>query len=123
MTNFLKNSKKYLIIVGLYILFIMLFSILNYAGLFINNTKYIIILVTFVFSFVCSYKEGKERQNKGYIAGIKTSLIIISILILIDFILIHSTFNIKRVLYYLLILLISIFGSITGINKKAANGH
>ena len=119
MINKIKNNKKNLILIGSYILFIIIISILNYFFLSINISKYLVIIATIILFCFFSYKEGKKRLNKGYLGGLKISLIEISILVILNLIFIHNPFNIKRFIYYLIITLINILNSIIGINKKA----
>ena len=119
MNNLIKKNKKNLILIGSYILSIVLISIFNLFFLAINATKYIIILITLSFIFIMSFKSGKKRLNKGYIAGIKTWIIFTLIIIIIDLLFIKNNCSFSRIIYYIISLLVSIFGSIIGINKKA----
>lgn len=103
------------------ILIITLFSLFNYLGLSYNITKYLLLLLVGGLFFVAGFIGGKKRQNKGYIAGFKASLIMIVSFIILNLILFNSPFNFKRMIYYFILLLSGIFGSIIGINKKAMN--
>lgn len=121
MVNWLKKFKKVLIITGVMILIITLFSLFNYLGLSYNITKYLLLLLVGGLFFIAGFIGGKKRQNKGYIAGFKVSVILIACFIIINLILFNSPFSFKRIIYYFILLLSSIFGSIIGINKKAMN--
>ena len=119
MINKIKNNKKNLVLIGTYLLVIFVISLLNFCFLSINISKYILIIANIVVFSIFSYKEGQKRPNKGYLGGIKISLIEISILIILNLIFIHNPLNMKRFIYYLIITLINILTSIIGINKKA----
>lgn len=119
MVKCLKKIKNGLIIAGIVILLITMLSLFNYLGLSYNITKYILLLITVAIFFIAGFSGGKKRQNKGYIAGFKVSLIMIASFIILNLILFNSSFNFKRIIYYFILLLSSVFGSIIGINKKS----
>ena len=65
-----------------------------------------------------AYKNGIRSKEKGYLAGLKTSLLLLSILIIINLILTKKLFSISSLIYYIILILISVFGGTIGINKK-----
>ena len=66
--------------------------------------------------FENSFFLGKKSSKKGYLEGIKFGLLLIIPFVLYSFIL--KKFYYRLFLYYFLILLTAVFGSIMGINKK-----
>ena len=72
-----------------------------------------IIIISF---FISGFILGKKTINKGYLEGIKLSIITIIIMIILSIIL-HS-FKISNILYYLITSISIIFGSMIGITKK-----
>ena len=116
----IKKYKSNLIIIGVYLLLVIIFSILNYLCLPHKISRYLVLLTTIALVSIFSFKEGKKRINKGYLGGIKTSLLFILLCNLIDILLIHADYDIKRFIYYIILLLIGILTSIIGINKKAS---
>lgn len=102
------------------ILFISLFiiTLLDYFSLFSSNTCNILKLITVIISiFVGAFLIGKNSLKKGYLEGIKYALIIISLIFIINIIFLR-VININLLIYYIIILLSSIFGSMLGINFK-----
>lgn len=66
--------------------------------------------------FINSFILGKSSNKKGYIEGIKYGGIIVLILLLPT--LIFSKFKIRVLIYYTIIMITSILGSMIGISKK-----
>lgn len=118
MTKWLKKLRKWLIWIGIIIIFMTFFSLLNYWGVSFNITKYILLIFVGLFFWHAGYNEGKKRDNKGYLAGLKTSSILIGIFIISNLIFFNYPFLLRRVVYYFILMLIGVLGSIIGINKK-----
>ena len=103
MVNWLKKFKSGLIITGVMIIIITLFSLFNYLGLSYNITKYLLLLLVGGLFFIAGFIGGKKRQNKGYIAGFKVSVILIASFIILNLILFNSSFSFKRIIYYFIL--------------------
>ena len=100
-------------------LFVLIFliTILYYFNIINDKTFSILKLIILLFSiFVNSFILGKNTKKKSYLEGIVYGIILITILLLITLIL--SKVQIKLLVFYPLILLTSIFGSIIGGIKK-----
>ncbi len=100
-------------------LFILLFiiTILYYFNLINEKTFSILKLIIILFSiFINSFILGKNTKKKSYIEGIIYGIILISILLLLTIII--SKIKIKLLVFYPLILITSILGSIIGKTKK-----
>ena len=78
-----------------------------------NILKIVILLISIFFN---SLFLGTKAKNKGYLEGIKLSLILIIIFLIPTVIL--SNFNITVLIYYLIMILTSSLGSMIGINIK-----
>lgn len=100
-------------------LFVLIFliTILYYFNIINDKTFSILKLIILLFSiFINSFILGKNTKKKSYLEGIIYGIILITILLLITLIL--SKVQIKLLVFYPLILLTSIFGSIIGGIKK-----
>ncbi len=75
-----------------------------------------LILIT-INILISSFILGKQAENKGYLEGIKLSLLIIPIMIILTLIF-NQPFKIKIFIYYLIIFITAVLGSMIGINKK-----
>ena len=89
---------------------------------FINNTTYKILkIITLIISILInSYILGKNTISKGYLEGIKLGLLIISIFFILTLIT-SKSLKLSILLYYLIILITAVLGSMVGINKKKDN--
>ena len=113
---------KYLKLVGYYLLFailiVFLCSILNLIGVNSTITNLIIFISNVVMFFIGGFKCGIKSKEKGYLAGIKISLLLLLVLIILNLIYIRHIFNIPTLIYYLILVLIGTLGGMFGINKK-----
>ena len=119
---------KYLLkTLGFYAIFIILItficSLLNLIGVNSTFTNLIIFLFNIIMFFCLGFKNGKRVISKGYIAGIKMSLLFILLLIVINLFTARNFFSISTIVYYVILMLSGIAGSMIGINKKDANKH
>ncbi|MCI8569081.1 MAG: TIGR04086 family membrane protein [Bacilli bacterium] len=80
---------------------------------FFKSLELISIILTI---FINSYILGNTSNKKAYIEGTKFGGIIISLLLI--FTLLFSKFKIRVLIYYLIIMITSILGSMIGISKK-----
>lgn len=117
--NNLKKYSKFLIIwTVLLMIYIFLLLILNYTGLL----KYSVIvkfnfIIIAIMSFILGVFMGKKTTKKGYLEGLKIGLIITIILFILNLIF-YRSINLNTFVYYLIIVVGSIFGSMLGINLK-----
>lgn len=116
--NFLKKYKKTLILISLFIITILIFSFLNYTYI-INDTIISIVnyILVIIYSIIFGIQRGIKGKSKGYIIGLKFGIPIILILFIFGRIL-NFPLYFSNILYYFIILISIIFGSIIGKNKK-----
>ena len=96
--------------------------ILNYFNICDSNTVNILKLFTVIISMIIGgIYVGSCTKDKGYIQGLKIGLIYDVILFIISILVFHNSFHKEMIIYYLIIIVSSILGSIIGINKKKSN--
>ena len=121
--NFIKNvslSILYIILTMVILTFILtLFSYFNIIGDKVVSIFKIIIPV--VSLFIGGFLIGKKSLKKGWLEGLKLSLIFLILLIIFEYLALDQSFNIKNILYYLILSISSIFGSMIGISKKTTD--
>ncbi len=71
-----------------------------------------------VIYFIIGFKRGKVTSSKGWWCGIKNGLILCLTLLLISLIFFTKNIKLSTFIYYGILILVTIFGSIIGINKK-----
>lgn len=105
----------FLLISTIILSFFSYFNILN--GNIINILQ---LLISFISIMIGSYKQGISSVKYGYFEGMKVGGCFVLIFILINLLFIRL-FNIKNLIYYLLILILSSFGGMIGISRKKNN--
>ena len=117
--NYLKNvgiSFIYIICFLLGLTFIStLFNYINLFGnTFINVLKVIIPIISL---FVAGFVIGKRTGKKGWLEGIKLSLIFLAFLTIFNYLALDSSISLKTVIYYIILVIATTFGSMIGVNK------
>jgi len=109
--------KATLLITILLFISAFIINILYYYDIINNNLiKYFKMFLSIFSLFVGGIYIGKKANSKGYINGLKLSLIIVFIFIIISMIV--NNFKISRIIYYLIMTICITFGSMLGINRK-----
>ena len=112
--NYLKATL--IIIIGLFISSFII-NLLYYYDIISNNTiKYLKMFLSILFFFIGGVYIGKKTISKGYINGLKLSLIMILIFLLSG--IIFNSLKLSILIYYLIVTACITFGSMIGINKK-----
>ena len=123
MLYLIKYGKRLLWMIISLLLSLVFINTLYYFNFITTNTYKILEIIIFIINiFISTYILGKNTSKKGYLEGIKYSLIIISLFIVLT-LLINEPFKLKILIYYLIIIITSILGSTMGINKKKKNNY
>ena len=118
--KYLKKIGKSLLI-SIIILFVLTFimTLLNYINfLKFNLVNIFEIMILFITIFSGSFNMGKESKKKGWLEGLKFGGIFLIILIIFNYLGFNIKFEIKNLLYYLILLTSSILGGMIGISFK-----
>lgn len=94
---------------------ITLFSYFNILNVKLINVLKLIVIISSI--FIGAFIIGKNSLKKGYLEGIKYGLMFIGIIFIINIIFIKEL-QLSLIIYYLIILVSSILGSMFGINFK-----
>lgn len=114
--NYLKNIGYTFLLFLICTLFL---TILNYTGILTGNILNIFsTILLFISIFIGGILTGRKANRKGYIEGIKFGSIIMVMILLINLLIFKNKIHLISILYYLLIIFISMVGSIVGIAKK-----
>ncbi len=117
--SLIKYLKSILIIIISMIIGCLIITALNYFNVIDTSTVKHLKLFSMVLSMIIGgIYLGKHSSNKGYIEGAKIGILEVVILILINIIIFKNSINFENVIYYIIILISAILGSIIGINKK-----
>lgn len=113
--------KKMLTFIGIFWLIILggtlVLTILNYFNLFSSSIISVLkLLLPITAIFIVSYRLGKLSEKKGYLEGLKIGSVIVLLFLIL--VLLLDKFMVKSLLYYLILILSSVMGSMIGINKR-----
>lgn len=116
--KYLKNlGKSLLYTFGVMIVLTFIITIFSYFNLFSDSiTKVFKLLIPIISLFVGGILVGRCANKKGYIEGIKFGIIVDLIFVIFSFFI--KTLKVSSIIFYIILLISSIFGSMIGINKK-----
>ena len=117
--NYLKKLGKIVITTILSIIILgFILTILYYFDVINNNIYNIMKMIIVLLSlFINAYLLGKSSNKYGLVEGLKLGGIILIIMLILK-ITTNSSFDIRTIIYSIILLLTSSIGSIIGINKK-----
>ena len=117
----IKYLKSILYIFIYIILFSIIIGSLSYFNILGNTAVKIFELLAIIISmFIGSMYLGKHSNKKGYLEGLKIGLLMILLLFSFNFLGYDNSLSLTNLIFYGIILLSSIFGSVIGINKKSS---
>ena len=121
--NYLKNiGISLLYIIGIIIIGTFLISLLNYINfLGVKVLSIFKILIPIISLFTGGSIIGKKSNKNGWLEGLKLSLIFLIILLIFNYLALNTGFEFKNLIYYLILIISTCFGSMIGINKKEEN--
>lgn len=121
--NYLKNlGISLLYIIGIIVFGTFLISLLNYINFLGGKILSIFkILIPIIALFIGGFLIGKKSCKKGWLEGLKLSLIFLIILVIFNYLALNNGFEAKNLIYYLILIISTCFGSMIGINRKKEN--
>lgn len=119
--NYLKKigvSIGYMIGILLISLFIM--TLLNYFGVFGPKVmSFFKIAILIASLFIGGWINGKRSLHDGWLEGLKLSGIVLLLFMLLSLLFFGIHFTLKTAIFYLIIIGVTTFGSMIGINQKS----
>ncbi len=117
---------KYIKVIGYIIITILIstfiMTMLNYFNIISSGTltyfKFFIILLS---TFLGGINIGKKSAQKGWLEGLKLGFLLIFILYLFAYLGLEKSMTIKNIIYYIIILAMTMLGGMVGINKQETN--
>ncbi|MDO4369401.1 MAG: TIGR04086 family membrane protein [bacterium] len=118
--DLIKNYLKSIgICIGIWLVGAFILNLFNYFDLLSSNIYKTFILITLALGIgISSFKLGKTKEKKGYIEGLRYGGIICLIMFLFSFLAFDLSFGLRNVIYFLIVIIVSMTCSILGINKK-----
>lgn len=118
--NYLKIlGKSFLYIISILFISTIIITLLNYFNIFGSKlVTFFKIVIALISMFVGGFIMGKNSKQKGWLEGLKLGLITLAILLLVNYVILNQNLDIRNLVYYLILLSSTIFGSMVGINKR-----
>ena len=117
----IKYLKSILFIFISILLFTVLIGTLSYFNILGNGTIKVFELIAIIISmFIGGIYLGKNSNKKGYLEGLKIGLFMIIFLFCLKLFGFNESFSLLSLIFYIIILISSILGSVIGINKKSS---
>lgn len=114
----MKYLKSLLWIIVPFFIMSLLFSLLYYVNILGDNIyNYIKLFTPIVSLFLGGLYLGKHSNSKGWLEGLKLGGVTILILFMISYLGFNQGFTFKLFIYYLIFLLVTVFGSMFGIRN------
>lgn len=119
MNFFLNMIKPFIYIISSILILTALTTVLNYFNIFnevaLNISKIITIIVSLI---IGGFLIGKKSQNKGWLSGLKLGIVFIVFILIFNFLALNYAFKLHDLIYFFIILVSTILGSMIGINSK-----
>ncbi len=121
--KYLKNlGISFVYILATILLFTFIISIFNYYGVFSDKVTAVFkIIIPIMALFIGGLYIGRKSMKKGFLEGLKLGIIFSLFLIIFNYLGLGNGFKLKYILYYTILIISSIFGSIIGINIGEKN--
>ncbi len=118
--KYLKNlGMSFIYIISTILIFTFIISILNYFNIFNDKVTSIFkIIIPITAMLIGGFYIGKRSNKKGFLEGIKLGGIFSIFLIIFNYLAFDNSFKIKYLLFYLILIITCILGSMIGINRK-----
>lgn len=117
----IKYLKSTLFIFTTIIIFTIFIGTLSYFNILSNMSIKIFELIAIIISmFIGGIYLGKNSPQRGYLEGIKIGVFMILLLFCLSYFGFSKSFSISSLIFYIIILISSILGSVIGINKKSS---
>lgn len=118
--KYLKNlGISFLYILGTILALTFITTLLSYFNILSDKVTSIIkIIIPIISMLIGSFYIGKNSLKKGFLEGLKLGSIFSIFLIIFNYLGLNNSFKVKHLLFYIILIISSILGSMIGINKK-----
>lgn len=96
-------------------------SLLNLIGLNSGITSIILFISNILLFFILTFSNSYKRHKKGLLEGLLLGIIFLILMFLIKVIFFKSSLGVSTLIYYIILIIVSLLGGTMGVNKKS--GH
>ena len=118
--KYLKNlGLSFLYIIGAILVLTFITTIFSYFNILNDKVTSIIkIIIPIIAMLIGGFYIGKRSLKKGFLEGLKLGGIFSLVLIIFNYLALNNSFKFKYMLFYIILIISSILGSMIGINRK-----
>ena len=114
-----KLGISFLYILGTILVLTLIITILSYFDIISDGVVSVFkILIPCISLIIGGFYIGKHSSKKGFLEGAKLGLIYSVIITIFDYLAFDYSFKIKYLLFFSILIVSSIMGSMIGINRK-----
>ena len=117
---YLKNfGKSLLYILVSTLIFTLIVTVFSYFNIVSDKTSnFFLIILTSISMIIGGFMIGKKAKKKRWLDGLKLGFATSLLFILYSIVIFKYNYKISSFIYYIILIISSIFGSILGIRKK-----
>lgn len=121
--NYLKNlGLSFVFVIISFLVLTLLMTLFSYFNILKDGGVSILkIIIPIISLFMGGFLLGKKASKKGWLEGIKIGALCLIFIIIFNYLAYSFSFEAKNLLYYCILIISSIFGSMIGINFKKNN--
>jgi len=120
--NYMKYLKALIYIFIPILALNLIISLLHYFNVLGNGIiDYLTLFIAAISMLIGGIYIGSKTTKKGWLEGLKIGLIVIIIFFIIGYLAFDEGVIIKTLIYYFILLISSVLGSMIGINKRRQN--
>lgn len=121
--KYLKNlGMSFAYMIGTILVLTLIVTIFSYFNIMSDKVTSIFkIIIPIISLFIGGFYIGKRSIKKGFLEGLKIGLLFSIFLLIFNFLALSNSFKVKYLLFYLILIISSILGSMIGINRKKSN--
>lgn len=114
-----KLGISFLYIIGSILVLTFITTLFSYFNIMSDKiTSIIKIIIPIISMLIGGFYIGKKSLKKGFLEGLKLGSIFSIILIIFNYLALDNSFKFKYLLFYIILIISSILGSMIGINRK-----
>lgn len=119
--NYIKKlGISILWVISFFLSLTFIISLFNYFNIINDKIVEIVkILIPITSIFIGGLKIGKNSKNKGWLEGLKLGLIFVIFIVIFNFLALDVKFELKNIIFYIILTISCILGSMIGIMKKS----
>lgn len=118
--NYIKNiGISFIWILSILIGLSIILTLISYFNIIDSKTTTVFkIIIPIISLFIGGIKIGKRSNKKGWLEGLKLSILFIILLLIVSLLIFNNKFEAKNILFYIILIISTMFGSMIGINKN-----